>query len=92
MVSLSEAYVKIGDIDTAASLFGEFFKALDGRSELQASASMSIKSKLSRGLSIRTRSNVSVAYKGLNSLNLDNSKDRQNPSPIQRIAITLCQR
>lgn len=85
MVNLAEAFEKAGETDAAASLFQEFFKALDGRSELAGNTTMSIKSRLSRGLSIRTKSNASVAYKKFNSpyLSLDNSREKsQNPSAI----------
>lgn len=93
MINLAQAYEQAGENDQAASLFAEFFKALDGRSELAGNTTMSIKSRLSRGLSIRTKSNASVAYKGVRSpfLGFD-KKSQQDPSAIHRVAVTLRQR
>jgi len=63
MVNLADAYDRVGEKEKAAELFNEFFRAIDGRSELASNMGTSIKSRLSRGLSIKTKSSTTVSYR-----------------------------
>jgi hypothetical protein len=90
MVNLAEAYERVGEKERAAELFNEFFRALDGRSELSSNMGTSIKSRLSRGLSIKTKSNTTVSYR--KSSTNQAPKNKQNPNAIQRVAVTLRQK
>jgi hypothetical protein len=63
MVNLADAYERVGEKEKAVELFNEFFRALDGRSELASNMGTSIKSRLSRGLSIKTKSSTTVSYR-----------------------------
>jgi hypothetical protein len=80
MVNLADAYERVGEKEKAAELFNEFFKALDGRSELQSNMGTSIKSRLSRGLSIKTKSNSTVTYRKL--IAGQGRKTNQDPNAI----------
>lgn len=94
-ILLAERYEKAGEKDVAAKLFAEFFVGLDGRADMDPSSMTSIKSRMSRGLSIRSRTNISVAYsrKTTQKTNLGASKKfKQDPNQIQRVAVTLRQK
>ena len=64
MINLAEIYEKVGEKKKADELFAEFFKALDGREELKSSkCGSSIKSRISKALSIKSSKVTSVIYR-----------------------------
>ena len=88
MVNLADAYEKAGDKETAAKLFTEFFQSLDGRDEL-SSAGTSINSRLSRKLSIKTKTSTSIAIRNKSIAGKDGAKNQKDAGAIQRVAVTL---
>lgn len=88
MVNLADAYEKAGEKETAAKLFTEFFQSLDGRDEL-ASTGTSINSRLSRKLSIKTKTSTSIAIRNKSFAGKDGAKNQKDAGAIQRVAVTL---
>ena len=91
-ITLAENYEKCDDQEQADTLFNEVFTSMDGRDN-QSQLSMSIRSKLSRAISIRSKNTSIVQYGGAKLRKVDDpSPGREKAGVMQRVAVQLRQK
>jgi len=96
-INLAESYEKTGDIEKAQQTFDDCFNAMDGRDDKSQGRTMSIKSRISRALTIKSKTSTVVKYRKASeksdphkSSRVDEKSGRADA--MQRVAITLRQK